>query len=236
MLKTLPGDPPVELILRRSARARRFSLRVSRLDGRVTLSMPTHARESEAMAFAQSQADWIRRTQARSGGAIPVGIGSELPVQGQTLTITAAALRAPRIEGGLLLVPPDPDRAGTRVLAFLKLHARQRLQAASDHYGQLLGRRHAGGITLRDTRSRWGSCAVSGELMYSWRLIMAPAEVLDYVAAHEIAHLAEMNHSPAFWSVVRRLMPDYDRHRAWLKRHGTTLHRYDFAGQGREES
>ena len=233
MQRTLGGDPPLELVLRRLARARRFSLRVSRLDGRVTLSMPAGARESEALAFAESQSDWIRRTLARAVAGCDVGLGAVIPYEGMHLTLTPAPLRAPRVEGGLLLVPADPARAAVRTLAFLKLQARQRLQAASDHYAQQLGRRHSG-LVLRDTRSRWGSCSAEGQLMYSWRLIMAPPDVLDYVAAHEVAHLAEMNHSAAFWAVVRRLMPGYEKHRRWLKTEGTGLHRYDFSGATRD--
>ena len=102
-----------------------------------------------------------------------------------------------------------------------------RLAAASDHYAALLGRRHTR-LTLRDTRSRWGSCSAKGALGYSWRLILAPPDVLNYVAAHEVAHLAQMNHSPAFWAEVARLMPDYETPRAWLRREGGALHRYRF--------
>jgi predicted metal-dependent hydrolase len=85
-----------------------------------------------------------------------------------------------------------------------------------------------GRISLRDPRSRWGSCTATGDLMFSWRLVLAPAFVLDYVAAHEVAHLKEMNHSPAFWAVVRRLCPDYEAPREWLRRNGGALHGWDF--------
>jgi predicted metal-dependent hydrolase len=87
-------------------------------------------------------------------------------------------------------------------------------------------------ITLRDTRSRWGSCTADGALMYSWRLAMAPPAVLDYVAAHEVAHLAQMNHSPAFWAVVARLVPGHAAPRRWLKLHGQTLHGPRFGSAG----
>ena len=146
-------------------------------------------------------------------------------------TPAAAPVRAARIEGAQLLVPADPARLRPGLTAFLRLLARQRLQAASDRHAAALGRSFTR-LTLRDTRSRWGSCTADGGLMYSWRLILAPAEVLDYVAAHEVAHLAEMNHSPAFWATVARLMPGYAPHRAWLKRHGADLHRYDFGSAG----
>ncbi|MBE0554766.1 MAG: M48 family metallopeptidase, partial [Rhodobacteraceae bacterium] len=97
------------------------------------------------------------------------------------------------------------------------------------HYAGLLGRRVTG-ITLRDTRSRWGSCTAAGRLMFSWRLIMAPPAVLDYVAAHEAAHLVEMNHSPAYWAVVGRIFPGWQAQRGWLRRHGPGLHALRFDG------
>lgn len=225
----LKGDPPVAVILRRSARARRFSLRVSRLDARVTLSIPAHAREADALAFAEGHRDWIRKALTQAPARVCVTAGVQLPFEGQVLTLTEADVRAPMVLGDRLLVPAGADRVAVRAQAFLKLQARHRLQAASDHYAGLVGRRHAG-ITLRDTRSRWGSCAPDGSLMYSWRLIMAPPQVLDYVAAHEVAHLVEMNHSADFWAVVARLMPDYAVHRRWLKRQGNQLHGFDFAG------
>lgn len=225
--RILPGDPAIPLTLRRSRAARRFSLRVSRLDGRVTLTLPARASESEAMAFAVGQGAWLRRALARAAPVATVGLGDAIPFEGRMVTVTAAAVRSARIEGDLLLVPQSADRVAARVAAYLKLAARQRLQAATDHYAGKLGRGYRG-ITLRDTRSRWGSCTADGALMYSWRLILAPPDVLDYVAAHEVAHLAEMNHSPDFWAVVARLMPDYALHRRWIKSHGEQLHRYRF--------
>lgn len=225
--RTLPGNPPVSVTLRRSARARRFSLRVSRLDGRVTLSMPASASEAEALAFAGDKADWLRNVLAATAPRRGVGFGALVPFEGRRLCVTAAPVRAARISGDALLVPQDPGRVGARVAAFLKLAARQRLQSESEQMARALGRRIAG-IALRDTRSRWGSCSQTGRLMYNWRLVMAPPEVLRYVAAHEVAHLVEMNHSPAFWAVVSGLMPDYQRHRRWLRTHGNELQRIDF--------
>lgn len=227
--RTLPGNPPVSVTLRRSARARRFSLRVSRLDGRVTLSMPARASEAEALAFAGGKVDWVRAILATAAPRRTIGIGAAIPFEGRMLTITAAPVRAARVSGDALLVPADPARVAARVVAFLKFAARQRLQAESERYAGLVGRR-IDGIALRDTRSRWGSCTQAGRLMYSWRLIMAPPDVLSYVAAHEVAHLVEMNHSRAFWAVVARLMPDYHRHRRWLRSSGNELHGVDFGG------
>ena len=223
----LPGDPPVELTLRRSSRARRFSLRVSQLDGKVTLSMPARAREAEALAFARDKAQWLRQALQLTERPERLAPGQVLPFEGRPLTVTEADIRAVQVVGDDLLVPAGAADIGVKVRAFLKLAARQRLQTASAAYAERLDRPFAR-LTLRDTRSRWGSCTADGSLMYSWRLIMAPPDVLDYVAAHEVAHLEEMNHSPAFWAVVARLKPDYARHRRWLRTHGPSLHRVDF--------
>ena len=226
-MPVLPGPPPIEITLRRSARAQRFSLRVSRLDGRVTLSMPLRVRESEAMAFAREQEGWIRSTLARLPRQDTVGMGSFLPVEGRLLQLAPGTGRTARVEGESLLIPGDPAQAGVRAQAWLKLLARNRLVAASDRYAAMIGRKVTR-VTLRDTRSRWGSCAHDGALMYSWRLIMAPPSVLDYVAAHEVAHMLEMNHSPDFWAVVKRLYPTWKVERDWLHGQGQALHAYRF--------
>jgi predicted metal-dependent hydrolase len=221
----------VEITLRRSARARRFSLRVSRLDGRVTLSLPPGAREAEAMAFARQQEPWIRRALADLPQTATVGLGALVPVEGRLLRLDAGPGRLIRIDGDSLLIPGNPAQAGVRAGAFLKHLARDRLTEASDRYARMIGRPYSR-LTLRDTRSRWGSCTADGALMYSWRLAMAPPAVLDYVAAHEVAHLAQMNHSAAFWAIVARLVPGYAAQRRWLKLHGQALHGHRFGSAG----
>jgi len=226
-MPTLPGPPPVEIILRRSARARRFSLRVSQLDGRVTLSMPPRAREAEAMEFARGHESWLRAALARRPTTSPLQMGDHLMVEGRLLTLAQGTSRSPHVAGDSLLLPGTPDQAGPRAAAFLKTLARDRLAAASDHYAAQIGRKITR-ITLRDTRSRWGSCAHDGALMYSWRLVMAPPPVLTYVAAHEVAHMVEMNHSDAFWAVVTRLYPGWQTQRKWLHTHGRDLHSAQF--------
>jgi predicted metal-dependent hydrolase len=215
--------------LKRSAKARRFSLRVSRLDGKVTLSMPLRAREGEALAFLRGHEGWLRQTLAEmpDSAARPVGLGSVIPVEGRALTLVQGTGRSVRVEGDSLLVPGDPSTCGARVAAWLKVLARDRLARASTRYADLVGRRFTT-LALRDTRSRWGSCSPDGRLMYSWRLIMAPPPVLDYVAAHEVAHLVELNHSPAYWAVVDRIHPGWQAQRAWLHAEGQSLHRLRF--------
>jgi predicted metal-dependent hydrolase len=228
-MAVLPGSPPVEVHLKRSSRARRFSLRVSRLDGKVTLSIPLRAREGEALAFLQGHESWLRETlSAMPASALqPIGPGTVISVEGRALTLTPATGRGVRVEEDMLLVPGNPATMGARVAAWLKVLARDRLAAASTRYAGLVGRQYAT-LAIRDTRSRWGSCSPDGRLMYSWRLIMAPPAVLDYVAAHEVAHLVELNHSAAYWRVVTTICPDWKLHRAWLRTHGSTLHRVRF--------
>ncbi|MBS0125493.1 M48 family metallopeptidase [Thetidibacter halocola] len=223
----LPGNPGIDVVLRRSARARRLSLRLSQLDGRVTLTLPRGVPEAEGLAFLRQKESWLRGHLQEREPETPVGPGVLLPVEGVPHEVVAAQGRAVRQEAGALHVPGDEDRAAARLKGWLRARARDRLAEASDRYAARLGRPYAA-LTLRDTRSRWGSCTADGRLMFSWRLILAPPEVLDYVAAHEVAHLAEMNHSRAFWSVVERIHGDWRAPRRWLRDEGGALHRFRF--------
>lgn len=221
----LPGDPPVPLVLRRSARAKRISLRISALDGRVTLTLPARLPAREALEFAAEKESWIRDHLARHPEVVEVGFGTLLPVEGQSRRVVQGNRRGVRLEADDIVVGGDkPARSLER---YLKELARDRLAAASDHYAAQVGRSYAK-LSLRDTRSRWGSCSSAGTLMYSWRLILAPTEVLSYVAAHEVAHLVEMNHSADFWAVVAQLYGDSSGARQWLRSEGGGLHRYRF--------
>lgn len=223
---TLKGEDGVVVDLRRSARARRISLRVSSLDGRVTLTVPNHVRTDEARDFAEEKVAWIKKALDKQKPTQPVVIGAEVPIEGDMFRIEAGQGRAARVVGDAIKAPSD--RVGASVQALLKALARDRLSAASLKYATMLGRDFRK-ITLRDTRSRWGSCSHDGNLMYSWRLILATPDVLDYVAAHEVAHLEHMDHSSSFWRAVADLCPDYAEPRAWLRRHGADLHRYRFS-------
>ncbi|MCC7320230.1 MAG: M48 family metallopeptidase [Rubellimicrobium sp.] len=220
----IPGDPPVRVALRRSARARRMSLRVSRLDGRVTLTLPPRMTLARAVEFAESRAEWLRGHLAQVGGAETPVLGGTIPFEGGRIAVLAGRVRGAVLRDGALILPDDPERVAPRVAAFLRAQARDRLAMACDRHAAALGRGFRS-LTLRDTRSRWGSCSVKGDLMFSWRLIMAPPGVLDYVAAHEVAHLERMDHSPAFWEVVAQLCPGHGAQRRWLREQGESLHR-----------
>lgn len=226
-IRTLPGDPEIVLKLRKNARARRMTLRISRVDGGVTLTVPRGVSEREAMAFAVEKQGWLRKHLARQDSRVVVGAGMSLSVAGQVMRLVEGQDARLRLDDDAILLPQPEETGRRQLLAWLKEQARAELTRASDHYANALGRRYSK-ITLRDTRSRWGSCSSAGALMYSWRLILAPRSVLTYVAAHEVAHLAEMNHSPAFWQVVAGLYGPHDEARAWLRSEGPRLHQYRF--------
>lgn len=182
------------------------------------MSLPIWAPEAEALAFLRDRADWVRGHLDRAPDRRLARIGETIPVCGIPRPIVAGAGRAARFADGQIHVP-DAARAGPQVKALLRAMARERLTSAVEHHAARVGRT-PGKLTLRDPRSRWGSCSATGDLMFSFRLIMTPPAVLDYVVAHEVAHLVEMNHSPRFWSLCRRLCPATDIHRKWLRDHG----------------
>lgn len=221
----LKGNPPIAVTLRRSARARRLTLRVGQADGRVTLTLPHRLPEREALAFLASREGWLRARVDEVGAPQLVAPGTMLPLEGREVPVRRGEGRRTRLDDGGLWLPEGP--AAARIEAFVKLAARDRLAAAADRHAAALGHPYRR-LTLRDTRSRWGSCTAAGDLMFNWRLVMAPPEVLDYVAAHEVAHLAEMNHGPAFWKVVAQLFPAHAGARAWLRAEGARLHRIRF--------
>ncbi len=221
----LPGTPPVPLTLRKSARARRISLRISQLDGRVTLTYPQGVPEAEALNFARMKEDWIRQHLEDRPDPAVVQFGQSIPVEGIARRIVPASGRRVQLGTDEIAVPKGAE--ARRLSRFLKELARDRLTGACDDYAAILGRPYSS-LTIRDTRSRWGSCSSTGGLMFSWRLILAPSDILHYVAAHEVAHLAEMNHSPAFWAQVERIFGDYKDQRRWLRDNGAQLHQYRF--------
>ena len=223
----LEGNPEISVALRRSARARRIALRVSRLDGRVTLTLPAGLADAEARRFLAEHESWVLAQLARQNPMVEVTFGAVLPVEGVARRVVPAEGKTVTLTADHLCLPSGRRAPGAAAQAFLRARARDRLAAASDRYAARLGRPYTA-LALRDTRSRWGSCSSAGRLMYSWRLILAPPAVLDYVAAHEVAHLKEMNHGPRFWRTVTDLHGDWQAQRRWLHTHGADLHRYRF--------
>lgn len=222
----LPGEPALTVQIRTSARARQMSLRVSGLDGKITLNLPGGIALRHARAFLSDKENWLRAAIARAPSKVAVAPGVLLPVDGVLRRIVTGTTRSAQLQEDVLLVP-ESGPIGPRVAALLKTRARDRLVPMAQHYAVALGRQ-VSGVSLRDTRSRWGSCTADGRLMFCWRLAMAPPKVQDYVAAHEAAHLVHMNHSRAYWASVAQVMPDYAENRAWLRSHGAGLHALRF--------
>ena len=220
--------------VRRHPQARRYTLRVQAATREVVLTMPRRGSLKEARAFAERHGGWIAARLGRLPAALPFAHGAVLPLRGTDTRIDhrpgargrGTVWRDTASDGApLLCVAGAAPHLARRVTDHLKREAKRDLTAASRRYAEMLGvavRR----VSIRDQASRWGSCSSTGVLSYSWRLILAPPFVLDYLAAHEVAHLVEMNHSPRFWRAVMRVCPDTRRAKAWLDANGAELHRY----------
>lgn len=225
--------------LRRNARARRMTLRVSRTRRQIIVTLPLQCDLGEASSFLVRHAEWVRERVGLLPNHVPFCDGSYLPMRGEMHRLAAVAPSAP---GPIvtahvgdddipeLRVRGRAEHFARRLTDWLVEEARRDLELSVGVHCRTLGAR-AHRIAVRDQASRWGSCSTTGLLSFSWRLVMAPPLVLGYVAAHEVAHLAEMNHGPRFWALVRKAMPDMDDARAWLTRHGPELHSY---GPGRK--
>jgi predicted metal-dependent hydrolase len=226
-------DRSVYLVrLRRHRQARRYTLRIDAASRQVVLTMPPRGNLREAREFAQKHGAWIAARLKRLPQAAPFAHGTEVPLRGDPHRIVhrrgarGAVWTAADDDGRpLLCVAGEAPHVNRRVGDYLRRAASRDLDAAARRYAEVLGvsiKR----ISIRDQTSRWGSCSNTGVLSFSWRLILAPPHVLDYLAAHEVAHLVELNHSARFWRLVERIYPDFERAKAWLEVHGTDLHRY----------
>lgn len=223
---------PVEL--RTHPTARRLTLRVSRTRRAVFLTVPRNYDPREANRFLTRNLDWVLERLDGVPAAVPFEHGAVIPVRGVAheiqfigpqprrpiVTLEAGAGRLPTLS-----VTGEPAHAPRRLLDWLTTEARRELDHRVTFHATTLGLR-ARRITLRDQKSRWGSCSSGGCLSFSWRLVLAPSFVLDYVAAHEVAHLAEMNHGPRFWKLVAKVCPGMEEAKFWLRRNGMDLHRY----------
>jgi predicted metal-dependent hydrolase len=228
-------DRTVAVTVRRSARAQRLILRLDQT-GTVTLVLPPGVREAEAQAFLKAHTGWLDSRMAKVPEKLTFAPGATVPYRGVEHTVRHRSIGEsrgrrgvvwlePREEGPELHIAGPSEHLPRRLTDWLKAEARRELATRSRHYAAELGRQ-IGRVTVRDTRSRWGSCSSKGDLSFCWRLILAPDFVIDYVVAHEAAHLVEMNHSIRFWRLVDQLGVDRQRAQRWLKANGPRLHRY----------
>ena len=217
--------------LRRNRSARRFNLRIQAATREVLLTMPLRGSLADAKAFAQKNGGWIATRLGRLPGPAPFIDGAIVPLRGRPHRVVhrpgaRGTVWVETIDGeALLCVAGGLPHVSRRIADYLKREAKRDLDAASRRYAGAVGAAVAR-VSVRDTSSRWGSCSATGALSFSWRLILAPPHVLDYLAAHEAAHLVELSHAPRFWRIVRGICPEMDRAKAWLDAHGADLHRY----------
>ena len=223
----------IPVILRRNRNARRLILRIGKTGDHIVITVPPGSGTGEALEFAARQAGWITTQMARGGTVITFGPGVLVPVR----AIDHEIVHCPDRRGTVWVEPGETGRAmrlcvagnsahtGRRVTDWLRRQARADLSTAAQHYARAMGVSYAK-ITVRDQTTRWGSCSSNGALSFSWRLILAPDFVLDYVAAHEVAHLIEMNHSAQFWQLVENHCQRTGQARKWLKTCGHSLRRY----------
>ena len=217
-------DLPVTIV--RNARAKRIGLRFDPVGPHIRLTLPAGTSEAVGRRFLRSQESWVRRNLARALDPIPFEPGATIPVRDEPLRLRVDPKAVDPLEcrPGEILVARSGGCAAL-VETWLRREARRDLRAAVARHASVLGvePKH---IAVKEVRSRWGSASARGGINFSWRLIMAPSFVLDYVAAHEVSHLREMNHSPRFWKICRSLCPATGQAEQWLKRHGRTLMRY----------
>ena len=225
------GAEVYRVALKRLASSRRFTLRVRAATRDVVLTMPARSSLHSAREFAERHAAWIGVRLARLPKPVSFEPRSVAPLRGVEHRIVHCPGARGVVwadaddRGPTLCVSGERAHVARRIADFLRKEARKDIERAVARHTKALGVA-ARSVTLRDTTSRWGSCSSTGGLNFSWRLILAPPFVLDYLAAHEVAHFVHMNHSPAFWRVAKRLFPETDKAEAWLKTHGANLHRY----------
>ena len=216
----------IPLTVRRNARARKMILRLDPGGEGAVVTIPAHADPADGLDMARRQSAWLSGQM----GALPDRLrfveGARVPYLGQDHTLC----RMPGRRGIIvrhdlaIQIPGEPEHMARRLTDWFKKQARQEISTRAIAKAALIERK-PGRITIRDTRSRWGSCSPGGSLNFSWRLMMAPEAVLDYVVAHEVAHLAHMNHGPRFWQAVAELTDDVQASRDWLRANGEHLHR-----------
>jgi hypothetical protein len=216
-----------QLTVRRSALARRMRLAVDPRDGAVKLTLPRRAALGPALKWAESQRAWVEQALAKLPEEETLGPGSLVPFEGETLQIEwrSGGSRTIRREGDRLIVGGPEEMVKARVLRWLKAEAARKLDTetriVAARAGVTVGR-----VRIGDPRSRWGSCSASGDIAYSWRLILMPPSVREATVVHEVAHRLHMHHGPEFHDAVEALLGRAPKaERAWLKAHGAAMQR-----------
>jgi len=227
-------DVGARVEVRRHPGARRLTLRVSRTQRAVIVTLPLQCDLDEAGSFLSRHIDWVRERLDSLPDPVPFAHGMAMPLRGEPHDIVftgATRTRLVSVQPGQndrheIRVPGSLESAPQRLRNWLVDEAKRDLDGRVTFHAKRLNVQPKR-IAVRDQASRWGSCSTTRVLSFSWRLLLAPPAILDYVAAHEVAHLAEMNHGPRFWELVRMTMPRMEEARLWLRGNGAELHAYD---------
>ena len=210
-------------------RARRLSIRIDARAGEAVLIAPSERKLADVVAFARTKASWMRERLAERPCGTPLEPGAVIDLFGKPTRLIAvggagAARLTEDVDGPVIASGGEGEAYARRVENLFKRVARDTLQTRTDVHLRTLGQRPVK-MSIADPKSRWGSCSPHNRsIRYSWRVVMAPPAVIDYLAAHEVAHLVHADHSPAYWSVVERLIGDHRPHRKWLRDNGPALH------------
>jgi predicted metal-dependent hydrolase len=210
-------------------RARRLSIRIDARAGEAVLIAPSERKLAEVVAFARTKAEWMRERLAERPQGTQIQPGAVVDLFGKpTRLISTGGAGAARLtedaDGPVIASGGEGEAYARRVENLFKRVARDTLQTRTDVHLSTLGQRPVR-MSIADPKSRWGSCSPHNRsIRYSWRVIMAPPAVIDYLAAHEVAHLVHADHSPAYWAVVQRLVGDHRPFRKWLRENGPALH------------
>jgi predicted metal-dependent hydrolase len=214
-------------------RARRLTLRIDTGGRGLRITVPPGVARREVDRFLNRHQDWLEQRLAKVPRRPNVRPGIKLPIRGVPHRIvhepgTRGTVTASKKTGEpLLIVHGEREHLSRRITDFLKRQAKRDIEALVEKHTTTI-RKRAKAIRYRDTVSRWGSCTSEGNLSFSWRIMMAPPAVIDYLVAHEVAHLKEMNHGAKFWTLCEKLCPETERCRAWLKRNGGALQAISF--------
>ena len=226
------ADKRLQVSFRNNVRAKRMVLRLSRDASGVVVTLPKRVSRTQALAFVDKSMPWIATQFQRRPPVTVIANGAIIPLHGEPHVVNATSERRGLItidaQTRTIHVPGDVKHLARRLEDWLKKQAKAELTEASNRYAEAM-EVDIKRITIRDQKSRWGSCSASGDLSYSWRLILAPAFVLDYVAAHEVAHRQQMNHGPRFWRLVLTHCPRASEAKQWFKHHSSELHRFTTA-------
>jgi predicted metal-dependent hydrolase len=221
------GEHSLELVIQSHKRAKRLRMRCDPYLKKVYLTCPVYARPKDINKFFEISQDWLLQQLQNSVSRTEFKHGATIPILGVQYLIQHQASRATqiRLDDTILHVAGDESRIGAMIQKWLRFHALGVLKDKSHEMAQKIGK-SVNNVKVRELKSLWGSCAADGSLTYSWRLVMAPAFVLDYICAHEVSHLKERNHGPRFWALVEEICPDYKTAKAWLRKEGKALFRY----------